>query len=438
MSSVGTQVLIIFVLLLANGVFAMAEIAVVSSRKARLQERAEAGDGRAAAALKLAEDPDEFLSTVQIGITLIGILAGAFGGATLTEPLANAFRGIPALAPYAGLLAGLIVVGVITYASVVIGELVPKRIGLNAPERMAMLLVGPMRALSRIARPAVWLLTATSDLIFRLLPVRESNEPSVTQAEIEVMLEQGAQAGVLSTVESEVAASVFRLADRRVGALMTRRMDVAWLDADANEEKLLETLLASGHARYPVCDGSFENVVGIVESQRLLAACLAGEPLDLRRYATPPLYVPETLSAVNLLALFHENEQRMAIVMDEYGGTQGVISLRDVLDVVAGDVTEASPEEPARAFRREDGTWLLDGMLSSDDFRELFDLEFLPGEADNLYETLGGFVMAHLGRIPTAGDAFEWNDFRFEVLDMDGRRVDKVLVTPADAARTGD
>ncbi len=438
MGSVWAQIGVIFLLLLANGVFAMAEIAVVSSRKARLQERAEAGDKRAAAALKLAEDPDEFLSTVQIGITLIGILAGAFGGATLTEPLAAVFREIPALAPYAGLLSGLIVVGAITYASVVIGELVPKRVGLNSPERIAVLVVGPMRVLSAIAKPVVWLLTATSDVIFRLLRVRQSNEPSVTQAEIEVMLEQGAQAGVLSEMESEVAASVFRLADRRVGALMTRRMDVAWLDADANEEKLLETLLASGHARYPVCEGSFENVIGVVESQRLLAGCLAGEPLDLRRYLSPPLYVPETLSAVNLLALFHENDQRMAIVMDEYGDTQGVITLRDVLDVVVGDVTEAAPTETPLAFRREDGTWLLDGMLSADDFCDLFDLDALPGEEDNIYETLGGFVMARLGRIPAVGDAFEWNDIRFEVLDMDGRRVDKVLVSPEDGARTGD
>jgi putative hemolysin len=410
----------------------------VSSRKARLQERAEAGDKRAAAALKLAEDPDEFLSTVQVGITLIGILAGAFGGATLTEPLANALNDIPALAPYAGALSVLIVVGAITFFSVVVGELVPKRLGLNSPERVAVLVVGPMRAISTIAKPVVWLLTATSDLLLRILRVDRSNEPSVTQAEIEVMLEQGAQAGVLSELESEVAASVFRLADRRVGALMTRRMDVEWLDVDANEERLLEALLSAGHARYPVCEGSFENVIGIVESQRLLASCLAGEELDLRRHLTPPLYVPETLSAVNLLALFHENDQRMAIVMDEYGDTQGVITLRDVLEVVAGDITEASTEEPPRAFRREDGSWLLDGMLSPDDFRELFNVDHLPGEEDNLFETLGGFVMAHLGRIPVVGDRFEWNDIRFEVVDMDGRRVDQVLVTPEDGARTGD
>jgi putative hemolysin len=438
MGSIGTEVLIILLLLLANGVFAMAEISVVSSRKARLQERAEDGDSRAAAALRLAEHPDEFLSTVQVGITLIGILAGAFGGATLSATVAESLNRVPALAPYAAPLSVALVVAAITFLSVVIGELVPKRLALTAPERVAMLVAAPMKFLSRVAKPVVWLLTATAGLILRMLRVNASNEPSVTQAEIEVMLEQGAQAGVLTELESEVAASVFRLADRRVGALMTRRMDVEWLDADANEEKLLEALLARGHARYPVCEGSFENVIGIVESQRLLAACLAGEELDLRRHLTPPLYVPETLSAVNLLALYHENDQRMAIVMDEYGDTQGVITLRDVLEVVAGDITEASTEEPPRAFRREDGTWLLDGMLSTDDFRELFNVDDLPGEDDNLYETLGGFVMAHLGRIPAVGDIFEWNDFRFEVMDMDGRRVDKVLVTPADGTRTGD
>jgi putative hemolysin len=332
----------------------------------------------------------------------------------------------------------LIVVGVITYLSVVIGELVPKRIGLNSPESIAVLVVGPMRVISKIATPVVWVLTATSDLLLRLLRVNRSNEPSVTQAEIEVMLEQGAQAGVLTEMESEVAASVFRLADRRVGALMTRRMDVAWLDVGAGLDRLLDTVSSAGHARYPVCEGSFENVVGVVDSQKLLAAALAGEQLDLRALAAPPLFVPETLPAVHLLELFHENNQHMAIVMDEFGGAQGVVTMRDLLDVVVGDVTEGQAQEPARAFRRDDGSWLLDGMLPVEDFRELFDVESLPGGDDNLYETVGGLIMYHLGRIPAVGDAFEWNGFRFEVMDMDARRVDKVLLVPADGSQTGD
>jgi putative hemolysin len=239
-------------------------------------------------------------------------------------------------------------------------------------------------------------------------------------------------------VASEVAQSVFRLADRRVGALMTRRMDVVWLDAAQGEEELLKILRVAGHARYPVCEGSLENLLGVVESQALLAAHLAGDPVDLRTLAKPALFVPETLPAVNLLEMFHEGGQHMAIVLDEYGGTQGVISLRDVLDVVVGDVTQALPEATRRAYRREDGTWLLDGMLSTEDFRELFTIEELPGESENVYETLGGFVMAHLGRIPNVGDAFDWNDLRFEVVDMDGRRVDKVLLIPADGSSTGD
>lgn len=424
------EVLIILLLLIANGLFAMAEIAVVSARKARLQQRAEEGDPRAAAALKLAARPDAFLSTVQIGITLIGILAGAFGGATLSEPLADRLRAIPALAPYAGALAVFIVVAAITFFSLVIGELVPKRLGLNAPETIAMRVVSPMRVLTVIMRPLVWLLTSTTNLIVRLLRLHEVEEPSVTQAEIEVMLEQGAQTGVLTATESEMAQSMFRLADRRVGALMTPRMSIAWLELAASNAQIREVVASSAHARYPVCAGNLDNVLGIVEAHQLLSAALAGQPLALADLVRPPLFVPETLAAVQLLDLLYEGGQHLAIVVDEYGGTQGLVTLYDLVEAVVGDVTEGQQEESARAVRRDDGTWLLDGALPVEDFRELFRLDALPGEAENTFETLGGFVMAQLGRIPAPADAFEWGDYRFEVMDMDGRRVDKVLMGP--------
>jgi putative hemolysin len=430
------QILIIFVLLLANGLFSMAEIAVVSARKARLQERAEAGDHRAAAALQMAENPDAFLSTVQIGITLIGILAGVFGGATLSDPLAAKLATVPALAPYANALAVAIVVASITFCSLVIGELVPKRLGLNAPEKVAMRAVGPMRVLTRIVRPLVWLLTATTNLIVRILHVRPGAGPPVTQAEIEVMLEQGAQAGVLTATESEVAQSVFRLAERRVGVLMTPRMSIAWLEISGSMEETRQTVLKFGHSRYPVCDGNLDNVLGIVETQQLLAAVLSGEAPDLADLVRPPLFVPETLAAVELLDSFYSGGQHVAIVVDEYGGTQGLVTVHDLLEAVVRDVTEPAEADPARAVHREDGTWLIDGGLPVEDFRELFNLDELPGEADNTFETLGGFVMAQLGHIPAAADAFEWNNYRFEVMDMDGRRVDKVLVGPPDTAST--
>ncbi len=414
----------------------MAEIAVVSARKARLQQRAGDGDRRAAEALKLAQNPDEFLSTVQIGITLIGILAGAFGGATLSGPLEAFLSTVPVLAPYSAPLSVVVVVLIITFLSLVIGELVPKRIGLNSPEKIAMAAARPMRILSTVTKPIVWLLTFTSNLIVRLLHLVNSSEPSVTQAEIEVMIEQGAQAGVLSEAESDAAQSVFRLAERRVGALMTPRMDIAWLDVDGDGLALSETIVRSGHSRYPVCQGHLDNVLGIVEAQQLLSALLAHQPLNLRDLLRLPLFVPETLSALQLLEMFYVNAQHMAVVMDEYGGTQGLITPHDLLEVVVGDVTAPQEDVAARAIRREDGSWLLDGMLPVEDFRDLLDLDVLPGEADNAFETLGGFVMAHLGRIPAVSDAFDWNGLRFEVMDMDGRRVDKILVGPSASLAT--
>ncbi len=430
MGPVAVEILVIFFLLLVNGLLAMAEIAVVSSRKVRLHQRAEDGDPSAAEALELARNPDEFLSTVQIGITLIGILAGAFGGATLSESLAATLNTIPLFAPFSGPLSVAVVVATITFFSLVIGELVPKRIGLNSPEKIAMAAARPMRILSTITKPLVWSLTLTSDLLVRLLHLGKSGEPSVTQAEIEGMIEQGAQAGVISEAESEVAQSVFRLAERRVGALMTRRMDIAWLDVDEGREEARDVITKSGHSRYPVCQGRLDNVLGIVESQQLLVALLTEQPLDLHSMLRLPLFVPETLPAVLLLEMFYANAQSMAIVMDEYGGTQGLITLHDLLEVLFGDVTEPVEEVAARAIQREDGSWLFDGMLPVEDFRDLLDLDVLPGEIDNTFETLGGFVMSHLGRIPAVTDAFDWNGMRFEVVDMDGRRVDKILVSP--------
>jgi len=330
-----------------------------------------------------------------------------------------------------------LVVIAITLFALVIGELVPKRLGLRSPERIAMLAAGPMRVLSTVVKPIVWLLTKTSDLLVRILRAGGSGEPSVTQAEIEVMIEQGALAGVLSEAESEVAQSVFRLADRRVGALMTPRMEIVWLDVDEGLKELRETIVSSGHSRYPVCQGRLDNVLGIVEAQHLLGTVLSDpDSLDLRSLVRTSLFVPETLPAVQLLEMFHDNRHHMAIVVDEYGGTQGLITLHDVLEVVVGDLTESAAEEGARVIQREDGSWLLDGMLPVEDFRDLFDLDFLPGEESNTFETLGGFVMAFLGHIPNEADAFEWSDFRFEVVDMDGRRVDRVLVSPLGSAST--
>ncbi len=431
MSRVSLEVLLILLLLLANGFFAMAEIAVVSVRKARLQQPADAGDPRAQAALRLAQDPHEFLSTVQIGITLIGTLAGAFGGAALSGPLAALIARVPALASYAQGIAFALVVVAITYLSLVIGELAPKRLGLNNPERIAMAVAGPMRTLSRGFSPLVRLLTASTDLLLRIFNVRPSTEPAVTEEEIKVMVAQGAEAGVLSEMESEVVQSIFRLADRSVGSLMTPRHEIAWLEADSTPERLIATIATYSHSRYPVCQGGLDNILGVVEAQSLLVCRATGAHLNLREILQPPLFVPETLPAVHLLEKYHDAGQPMALVVDEYGGVQGLVTLHDVLNAAVGDITTSFNEEMPRAVQRDDGSWLLDGLLPIDDLRSLFDIEDLSEEEASIFETLGGFVMMHLGRIPEVSDHFEWSGLRFEVLDMDGRRVDKVLVAPA-------
>lgn len=431
MSRVSLEVLLIFLLLLANGFFAMAEIAVVSVRKARLQQPAEEGDQRAQAALRLAQDPDEFLSTVQIGITLIGTLAGAFGGATLSGHLAVIIARVPALAPYAQGIAFALIVVAITYLSLIIGELAPKRLGLNNPERIAMTVARPMRVLARAFSPLVRLLTSSTDLLLRIFNVRPSTEPAVTEEEIKVMIAQGAEAGVLSEAESEVVQSIFRLADRSVGSLMTPRREIAWLEVDSTPERLVATIATYSHSRYPVCQGGLDNILGIVEAQRLLVCRVTHARPDLQAILQLPLFVPETLPAVLLLEKFHEAGQHMALVVDEYGGIQGLVTLHDVLNAAVGDITGQLTEETPRAVQREDGSWLFDGMLPIDDLRSVIDLDDLPGEIEGTFETLGGFVMMHLGRIPEVSDHFEWAGLRFEVLDMDGRRVDKVLVTPA-------
>jgi putative hemolysin len=438
MANVGFEMLVILLLVLVNGIFAMSEISVVSARKARLHQRADMGDKRARAALELARNPDEFLSTVQIGITLIGTLAGAFGGARIAEPLAEVLAvRFPSIAAYSETLAMALVVGAITYLSLILGELLPKRLGLNNPEGMASIVAGPMRGLSRIVAPLVWVLTMSTDLVIKLLRVPAASEPAVTEEEIKVMLEQGAQLGVLSAAESEVAQRVFRLGERRAGTLMTPRPEIVWLDIEDSWEEMCQQIVESGHARFPVSRGSLDNVIGVVEAKSLLGCRLTTGEVDITSVMRAPQFVPETFPAVQLLELFHNSRLHLALVVDEFGSIQGLVTVQDLLEAVAGDITAPGEHaEDALAVQRPDGSWLLDGALPAGDFTELFRLSELPGALEGTYETLGGFVMMHLGRIPQLTDRFQWKGYQFEVVDMDGHRVDKVLVTPpSDAAR---
>ena len=427
MGSIALEIVILFLLILANGLFAMAEIAVISARRARLQQRADEGDAGACAALALAETPGDFLSTVQIGITLIGVLAGAFGGATLAEELAPGLAQIPWLAPYAEALSVGLVVLSITYLSLVIGELAPKRFALYNAERIASLVARPMRGLSRVALPFVRVLTVSTQVVLRVLGVKPSDEPPVTQEEIKIMIDQGAEIGVFEPIEEEMVDHVFRLGDRKISALLTPRTEIVWIDADDPPDEIQHKVTTSGYSRFPVARGSLDEVQGMVLAKDLLAQTLAGQPLDLQAALRPVPFVPETMPALNVLDHFRQGRSKIALVLDEYGGLQGLVTTADILVAIIGDFPGLGDEGQGEAFQREDGSWLLGGLLPLDEFKEIFGVTDLPAGGT---ETLGGLVMTLLGRIPATGDRLEWSGLRFEILDMDGRRVDKVLVAP--------
>lgn len=423
------EILIILLLIVANGIFAMSEMAIVAARKIRLQQLANQGDAKARAALALAEAPNQFLSTVQIGITLIGILTGAFGGATIANSLAGYVRLVPGLAPYSQPLAFGIVVLIITYLSLILGELVPKRLALNSPERIAAVVAMPMRVVAAIASPAVHLLSASTDLVLRVLGIGPSAEPEVTEEEIKILIEQGTEAGTFEAAEQDMVERVFRLGDRPVSALMTPRPEIVWLDLEDSAEENRRKIIDSCHSRFPVCQGGLDNVLGIMHVTNLIARALSGQQLDLTVSLQQPLFVPESTRGLKILELFKQTGIHMAVVVDEYGVIQGLVTLNDILIEIVGDVAPSELEEPM-VVQREDGSWLLDGMLPVDEFFELFAIEELTEEHRGSYQTLGGFVITHLGRIPAAADYFDWEGMRFEVMDMDGNRVDKVLVVP--------
>ncbi len=431
MSSITLEILLLVLLILANGIFSMSEMAIISSRKVRLQNMANQGNKKARVALDLAESPNRFLSTVQVGITLIGILAGAFGGATISAKLAENLDQVPLLAPYSqGLSFGLVVMA-ITYLSLIVGELVPKRLALNNPEVIAASVAMPMRAIAAFASPVVHLLSASTDLILRILGIGPSTEPQVTEEEIKVLIEQGTEAGMFEEAEQDMVERVFRLGDRPVSALMTPRPDIVWLDLEDSPEENRKKMMDSANSRFPVCQGGLDNVLGIIPVTDLLARSLSGEALDLTVSLRQPVFVPESTRGLKVLELFKQTGIHMALVVDEYGVIQGLVTLNDILVEIVGDVPSADELADPQAVQREDGSWLLDGMLPVDEFFKIFAVNDFQGEHRGSYQTLGGFVITHLGRIPNAADHFEWDGMRFEVMDMDGNRVDKVLVVPA-------
>jgi putative hemolysin len=422
---------LILLFTILSGTFAMAETALISSRRARLQQRANTGEESAKQALRTFDNPNRFLATTQIVITLIGVLAGAFGGATLAEGLADVLKQIEPLAPSAEALSLFLVVLFITYLSLVIGELVPKQLALNTPEAILLAVAAPIIWLSRVVSPLVSLLNISTKFVTTMLGIKPSAEPSVTEEEIKVMLDQGTQAGTFEKTESMLVNRVFRLGDLRVDAIMTPRTDVTWLDVDDSMAEIYEKISKYPHARYPVAQGSLDNVLGIVRTKDLLLRALAPEGptntvFDLRALAREAPFVPDTVSVLQLLQRFKESASSLAIVIDEYGGLEGIITSTDVLQEIVGGEYFAEDWATPRATQRADGSWLLEGMMPIDELKTILGIKQLPDEDESIYQTLGGFVMSHMERIPQVGDFFEAVGYRFEVVDMDGHRIDKI------------
>lgn len=421
------EILFVLLLILANGVFSMAEIAVLSARKLRLQQRAERGDKGARAALALAESPDRFLSTVQMGITLVGILTGVFGGATIAEELSDWLKAVPRLAPYAEAIGVGTVVLTITYLTLVLGELVPKRIALAHAEAIAARTAEPFTMLARAAGPVVGFLSASTSAVARLFGVRGMREDTVTEEEVRHLLAQGTDAGVFEPAEQTMVERVFRFTDRKIDALMTRRADVVWLDLEDTPGVIADKLAANAHSRFPVAEGNLDHLVGLVFARELLGQIIGGAPPDLRTLIRKPLYLPEHLPAPAALEQMREHHQHVAFVVDEYGTFQGLLTVSDLMEAVVGDMPRTDGVPDPAVVRRDDGSLLVDGTLSLEALHDLLPLGELPAEG---FQTLGGLVMGVLQRVPKAGDRFEIGGFRFEVVDMDELRVDKILIAP--------
>ncbi len=422
------EVVILLGLIVLNGVFAMSEIALVTARKARLMKQAEDGDKAAAVALKLGEDPTRFLSTIQIGITSIGLLNGIVGEAALAGPLAAWMVSMGVQAKTASVTSTAVVVLVVTYVSIVVGELVPKRIGQISAERIARLVARPMQILAAVAAPFVQFLSFSTRALLRLMRVKPA-QVTVTEEEIEAMLQEGSEAGVIELPEHEMVRNVFRLDDRRVGSLMIPRSDVIFLDVNAPWQENLERLIASGHSRLPVCDGTLDKLLGVVQAKQILMDLAKGEEPDFRKDLKPAIFVLERLTGLEVLEEFRNNNTEVAFVIDEYGGIEGMVTLRDVMETVTGELILDDDEE-AWAVQREDGSWLLDGAIPIPELKDRLELRFVPEEDKGRYHTLGGMVLLLLGQIPNTGDCVEWEGWNFEVVDMDGKRIDKVLAQP--------
>jgi len=419
------EILLILFLILLNGIFSMSEIALVSSRKFKLESEANKGNRNAERALGLANSPNTFLSTVQIGITLIGILTGIFSGKTLTTDLTEIISGIPLLAPYADSIAVITVVVVITYVTIVFGELIPKRIGLNFPEKISAAVSRPMTVLSAVTKPLIWLLAKTNDLFLRMFGIDEKRDGSVTEDEINAIIRQSTESGEIQEIEQDIVRRVFSLGDRKAGELMTHRSDLIWLDKNDDPLKIKDKVNSDPHSAYPVCDKSIDQLLGFISLKQLYSKSM-DDDFSIEQHLNKPIYVPENMAAYRVLEHFKQNKIHSAIVVDEYGSIQGIITMDDVMDELIGDPTEIDEDE-YQIVVRDENSWLVDGQFP---YFELLEYLQIEGEKESEgFTTVGGLVIHRTNHIPKTGERVRWKDYELEVVDMDGQRIDKVLIT---------
>ena len=424
------ELLILFLLIILNGFFSMAEIALVSARKARLEGQASKGDLRAKHALSLAQKPDSFLSTVQIGITTIGILTGIYSGDKIIDDVANVLNGFPTFAEYSKGIATAVVVVVITFFSLVFGELVPKRLGLASPERIAKSVASPMRLITMMTYPFVWLLIHTTGLIMRIFRIK-TDDGQVTEEEIKAIINEGTEHGAIEATEQEIIQRVFHLGDRNITSLMTHRSDIIWFDLNDNEETIREKILKEPHSVYPICDKSIDNISGIVSIKDMY---ITPNDVTFKDVMKNPLFVPENISPYQLLEKFKETKIHTSFVVDEYGTLLGLVTLNDILEAIVGDLPQHDVQD-YEIIEREDGTFLVDAQIPFYDFLSRFEKADWMNEGEQEFDTLAGFILHSLERIPSTGDRFDWKGFEFEIIDMDSHRIDKVLVKVSDQIR---
>jgi len=422
------DIIIVLLLILINGIFVTAELAIISSRKHKLKQLANDGISSAKVAIELVENPNRLLSTVQVGITLISILTGVFGGEALGDDLAYQFKSIPLLSPYSEQLGLGLVVLVITYLTLIVGELVPKRIALSNPEGIALFFAVPMKILSSAMEPIVILLSTSTEWLLRLLRVKQNAQISISEDEIRTLVSEGAKAGVVELGEREILERTLGLGDKKVSSLMTPRKEIVWFDIDGTYRSIRNKLVKNPHPYFPICEGSIDKVIGVVRAEDLLIDYIKDEKFDLRKELLKPLFIPTTMDALEVLDLFKRSGIHIAIVVDEYGNIEGLVSLTDILEAIVGDIPAVDELNESEITKRDDGSWLIDGRVSIDEFKEHFKIKKLPAEKSGGYQTLAGFVVYKLEKIPVTGDKFEWDNYIFEVADMDSNRVDKILL----------